>query len=210
MIIHEVEQNSPEWHVLRAGIPTASEFSNIVTPAKWEPSASQERYLNALVHERRIGFSEDEFQSDDMRWGNEYEQDAVDCYEFQNEVSTVKIGFVTDDRKRYGASPDRFVGEDGLVEIKCPKGSTHVGYMRNRSIEKEKLPQLMGQLLLTGRKYVDIVSYHPKWEPVIIRVERDEQKIETLRTLLESFCDRLDAEWQKLSADTLRNTKYET
>lgn len=251
MIIHECEQGSSEWHSLRSGIPTASEFSRIVTPIKWEASASAEKFLNELIHAKRVGYREDDdVNTPDMQWGTEHEQDAVDCFEFQDEVETVKIGFATDDRGRYGCSIDRaiqrevpleilqeslpegielsmnFTGyrffiEDELLEVKCPKGSTHVSYLRNRSVEREKLPQLMGQLLVFTRepsisideekkrivlhltaKKNNIISFHPKWEPVIIEVPRDETKIETLRILLESFCDKLDSVWSGLSTPT--------
>ena len=194
MIIHEVEQGSPAWHELRAGIPTASEFSKIVTPAKWQPSEQAAGYMNRLVAELLLGHPLDSVGTEAMERGSDLEEKAALAYELKTGFETVKVGFVTNDEGTFGASPDRFVGEDGLLEIKCPLPGTHVGYCLSRSIEKEKLPQIMGQLLVTGRKWCDIMSYCPGLPRIIIRVERDEEKIAILKAALEEFHVRkLDA-----------------
>jgi hypothetical protein len=86
-----------------------------------------------------------------------------------------------------GASPDRLIGEDGLLEIKCPAPHTHVKTLLDQNLDRDHYPQIQGQLLVTGKKWVDIISYHPEMPSLILRVERDEAYLSTMRKLLNDF-----------------------
>lgn len=192
MLLHDVQQGTPEWHSLRCGIPTASEFHKILTPTG-KLSAQADDYANRLMAERITGKSEDGF--DGSKWtdrGKELEPQAVQFYELRNDIETVAVGFCTNDEMTMGASPDRLVGDDGLLEIKCPATHTHIDYMLNQQLDKGYYPQIMGQLLVTGRKWVDWMSYHPEMPPVIIRVGRDEPYIEKLAALLAEFTKKIE------------------
>lgn len=186
MIVHNVLQGSPEWLALRAGIPTASGFDSIVTPGG-QPSKSAERYLFGLLAERIMGHPRIEAVSTWMQRGNEMEAEAVSFYELQRDLETVPVGFVTNDAGTVGASPDRLVGEDGLLEIKCPSEAVHVSYLLKKSVDQAYYPQVMGQLWITERKWADILAFHPELPPALIRVERDEEFIKLLEEAVGKF-----------------------
>jgi hypothetical protein len=120
------------------------------------------------------------------------EAEAVAYYEGIREIDTARIGFLTNDTNTIGASPDRFVGEDGLLEIKVPAEHTHVSYLLTRSVDAEYFPQVQGQLWISGRRWLDILSYHPEMPPALIRVERDEAFISVLGRAVEAFSEALE------------------
>src|SRR3990167_4473163 len=198
-IVHRVVQGSPEWLALRAGIPTASEFDKILTPSG-KPSASAEKYLFGLLAERMMGHSRIEAVSTWMQRGNEMEAEAVAFYEAQRDLETVPVGFVTNEAGTIGASPDRLVGNDGLLEIKVPSEAVHVSYLLKKSVDQAYYPQVQGQLWITERKWADILSYHPEMPPALIRVERDEAFIALLAEAVGHFSVLLE----EYSADLLK------
>jgi hypothetical protein len=186
MIVHDCEQGSEAWHFARMGIPTASEFFKLLTPTG-KPSASAKGIAHRLLAELITGKPITDFDGNaHTERGKELEPDAIAFYEMQNGLDTVRVGFVTDDARTMGCSPDCLVGDDGLLEIKCPAPHTHVEYMLN-GLDKGYYPQIQGQLLVTGRKWVDWMSYHPEMEPVIIRVERDEKYLADLSAAITAF-----------------------
>ncbi len=191
MIIHTVLQGTDEWLRLRCGIPTASAFDKIVTP-KGKLSTSAESYRNALLAERIMGHSIEERVSMWMDRGRDLEAEAVAYYEGIRELDTVRVGFLTNDEKTIGASPDRFVGDEGLLEIKVPKEHTHVHYLLSRSVDAAYYPQVQGQLWISGRRWADILSYHPEMPPALIRVARDEEYIATLAEAVTAFSAKLE------------------
>lgn len=198
MIYHEVKQNSDEWDHLRCGIPTSSAFDNIVTPAGKPCKAERSRkYMYRLLAEWRFGGPlmdpQSQYQSEWMERGHLLESQAVAAYELMRDCDTQPGGFVTTDNGLVGCSPDRLVGTDGLLEIKCPSPQVHMGYMVARSMDETYYPQLQGQLLITDRQWVDIVSYSdcPGFPAVIIRVPRDEKYIELLTVALVEFMGKM-------------------
>lgn len=193
MILHDVLQGTSEWLAIRAGIPTASAFDKIITKSG-KPSTQAEKYMHRLLAERMMGHPVTDHVSYWMGRGSATEAEAVAYYEGVRELDTVRVGFVTNDQKTIGASPDRFVGSDGLLEIKVPSEHVHVGYLLTRSVDAEYYPQVQGQLWVTGRQWLDIMSYHPEMPPALIRVERDAQFIRTLSIAVEAFVDVLERE----------------
>lgn len=188
MKIHNVAQGSAEWLALRAGVPTASEFKRIVTPTG-KLSKQSDEYMFALLAEWMVGHPFVGEQTQWMERGTLLEEEAVRVYSFHMDIEPEVVGFVTNDEMTVGASPDRLVGENRLLEIKCPKHTTHVGYMLTKSVEDEYLPQLQGQLWITERESVDIVSYHPEMAEVIINVPRDEAFIAKLKSAVGEFVE---------------------
>lgn len=176
MIFHDCQQGTQKWLQLRSGIPTASEFDKIITPGG-KASTSFDSYLHGLIAERIMKHPRLQAVSTWMDRGTAMEAEAVEFYEFQRECSTEKIGFVTNDEQTIGASPDRLCSDDGLLEIKCPAEHTHVGYLlagSGASVDKAYKVQVQGQLWITERRWVDVLSYHPEMPPALFRVERDE------------------------------------
>jgi hypothetical protein len=193
MIVHDCIQGTPEWLQLRAGIPTASEFSRILTP-KGALSKSADAYLNELLAERILHEPLAKAVTMWMQRGSEHEAEAVGYYEMARSVDTVPVGFCTNDTRTIGASPDRLVGEDGLLEIKVPSPGIHVGYLLSAvGAGDEYKNQIQGQLWVTGRQWVDIMSYNPGMPEALVRFERDEAHIETLSAAVLAFSDRLES-----------------
>lgn len=194
MIRYDVPQKSEAWDRLRNGIPTASEFKRILT-AGGKPSRQAGGYMNLLLAEWYFGAPledpKSQYESDWMTRGNYLEDQAVRDYEFQRDVETERVGIFLSDDRLCGASPDRLVGDDGILEIKCPAPSTHAGYMLTGSVEDEYAVQLQGQLWLTGRDWVDIHSYCPGFPSVTIRVHRDAKFIHLLSEAVGEFIQNM-------------------
>ena len=190
-LIHNVRQGSDEWEALRRGKPTASQFDKIITPlgkasAQWEVYAN--KCIAELILKRRI--DDAMASSGAMERGHYLEDEAMRYYEAQTGFDTKLVGFVTTDDGRVGCSPDRLVGDDGLLELKCPLPHTQIGYLLKGGIEDKYKPQLQGQLFVTGRQWVDILAYDPDFpDHVIMRVEREAAYLACLETLLQRFND---------------------
>ena len=199
MRIHECLQGTTEWLNLRCGIPTASEFDKILTPGG-KPSKSAEPYMFKLLAERIMGHPCDEHVSTWMNRGSRMEEEAVSFYELQRDIETVPVGFISNDTLTIGASPDRLVGELGLLEIKVPAEHTHVSYLLKRAVDSAYYPQVQGQLWVSGRQWLDILSYHPEMPPALIRVERDEEFIAQLSAAVTAFSNYLEQEAARLVA----------
>lgn len=191
MISHDVDQGSVEWHKLRIGIPTASNFDKIVTPTG-KLSKQWRAYAFFLVAEKLLNQSLESLQG--LEWierGKELEPAAVKMYEFERDTTSRPCGFITTDDMRMGCSPDRLVGVNGALELKCPAPQTHVAYMVD-GFGDDYVPQVQGQLLIGEFAYVDRYSYHPELPPVLKRTYRDAAFIKVLDPSLEQFCDELE------------------
>lgn len=184
-------QGTEEWHKIRLGMPTSSNFDKIITP-KGVSSKSAKKYMYKVAGEFITGIPEETYQSAAMLRGKEIESEARNFYEMVKDTEIEEIGFVFGDPVyEYGCSPDGFIGEDGMIEIKCPIISTHVGYLVDNKLPTDYFQQTQGQLFVTGRKWVDFISYYPGLKPLIIRVERDDDFIAKLEREIVSFCTEL-------------------
>lgn len=185
------EQYSPEWYKVRCGIPTASDFDKIVT-TKGEISKQRERYLFQLAAERLTKCPAETYQNEIMLKAKQLEDEARKYYEFAKRVKVKQVGFCLWESPGYGCSPDGVVGKPGLLEIKCPIGSTHVKYLVENKLPIEYFPQTQGQLLVTGKQWVDFMSYVQGVKPLIVRVKPDKAFQFKLKKALELFCSDLD------------------
>lgn len=197
MIRHDVEQGSPEWRMLRLGLPTASKFDKIITPSG-KYSTSADKYMNTLLAEQLLGVPMDDASSGFMVRGSVLEKRAVSYYELLNEATTEPIGFMTTDDGRAGASPDRSVGDNGLLEIKCPAAATHIGYLLDAEGIGYKV-QVQGQLWIAEREWSDTLSFNPDLPPALVRQYRDEKFIKDLAAAVRQFVDAIDEAKQKLT-----------
>lgn len=198
MIICEAPQGSEQWIADRLGIPSASNFDKLVT-TKGEPSKQAQKYLYQLAAEKVSGIKEESFQSAAMARGIETEAEAVSFYELTQGVDVQEVGFCLHESKLYGCSPDRLVGADGLLEVKCPLPHTHVEYLLENNLEKDYIQQVQGQLLVTGRKWCDLISYSRGLRPLIVRISRDEKFLKALEFELGKFCTELETLVKKIS-----------
>ena len=202
MIVVNCEQGSPEWFAAKCGIPSASNFDKIVT-TKGDPSKQAQKYMYQLAAERVTGRSEESYSNATMQRGIEMEAEARDLYEMLRDLEVQQVGVCfPDEKKLYAASPDGLVGEDGILEIKCPMAYASVGYLlKGDDLLGEYFQQVQVQLLVTGRKWSDLISYYPGLRPVVLRVDRDEKFITALRLELVKFCAELDGVVKTLASD---------
>lgn len=175
-------QRSPEWFSARAGRLTASNAKDMLATIKNGEAAARRDLRTKLVVERLTGTpQESEFVNEAMQWGMDHEAEAFAAYEALTGQVASRVGFLAHTELMAGGSPDGVVGDfEGLVELKCPKSSTHWGYLRNAMmLPVEHDPQVLHMLWLTGASYVDFLSFDPRFPEKLrtfyVRVERDER-----------------------------------
>lgn len=163
MKIAAVEQGSEAWFAARIGRVTASRVADILARTKSGPSASRAGYLGELVAERLTGQSAASgFINDDMRRGTELEPLARATYETRTGNMVQEVGFVLHPTLMAGASPDGLIGDDGLLEIKCPRTHVHIEYIEANKPPAKYLPQMAWQCICTGRAWCNFVSFDPR------------------------------------------------
>lgn len=198
MEVIDVVQGTEAWLSLRCGIPTTSNFDKIITP-KGEPSKQREKYLWKLAGERITKIPENGYKNTAMEIGIEREAEARGTYELITGKDVTQVGFcMSGEKRKYGASPDGLIDDDGLIEIKSPLIATHISYLLKGELPSVYIPQVQGQLFVTGRKWCDFMSYYPGIKPFIFRVFPHDWFIEFLQKELFSFCDELERVVKKI------------
>ena len=177
-----IEQGTPEWFAQRLGKVTASRVADIIAKTKTGVAASRGNYLAQLVAERLTGQSADSFKSGAMQHGTETEPMARMAYETETGQMVTEVAMIQHPKiEMAGASPDGLVGEDGLVEIKCPNTSTHIATLMADKAPSGYMAQMQWQMACTGRAWCDFVSFDPRMpedmQLFIKRVPRDEKLI---------------------------------
>lgn len=195
-----MEQRTDEWFAARAGKFTGSRFSDLMARTKSGPAASRAELITTLAIERLTGRCVETYSNAAMQRGIELEPLARSAYEAFDGVMVRESGFVQHkDHSFVGVSPDGLVGYSGMVEIKCPYSmAKHACYLRSNGHAKEYWWQLQGQLWVCGRKWVDAVSFDPRFPDLlqlaIVRVCRDDSAIAEL----EAECIKANDEVEKL------------
>jgi putative phage-type endonuclease len=201
----EIIQGSPEWHAIRVGKVTASRVADVCAKTKSGPSASRANYMAELIAERLTGTSAERFTNAAMAWGNEQEDAARQLYAFTKELEVETVGFVLHPAIEHsGASPDGLVGDDGLVEFKCPLTATHIETFIGGAIPGKYQTQMLWQMACTGRAWCDFVSFDPRL-PVemrlfVRRLHRDEARIAELEAEVQAFLAETEAKIEALHA----------
>ena len=190
MRILDHEQRSDEWYAARLGVPTASSFSRLITPTG-KPAAGGDSYIDELIAEKITGKAIEIPVTYAMTRGITIEPEARKNYEFIHDCTVYEVGLCLHDELEAGASPDGLIGEDGLLEIKCPLAHTHIGYLREGRLPPKYNAQVQGQLWITGRQWCDFMSYHPDMKIFIVRVKRNEKFIATLEELVANACSTI-------------------
>lgn len=196
MIILEHEQGTEAWFAARLGVPSASNFSKLIT-STGKPSTSAEGYINQLIAESVTGERADFYTNAHMERGTALEPEARAYYEFMQDVETREVGFCLHDTVRAGCSPDALVGAGGL-EIKCPSGAVHVSYLRSGGLPAAYKQQVMGCMWITGAETWDFLSYHPDMPPLLITVDRDQKYIDLLAAEVEKAADEIQKQTERL------------
>ena len=213
-----IYQGSPEWFNDRLFHFTSSELYKLLTKPKskqdqeaGKPSKTAEEYIFEKLAEDLTGRYDDSLDTKALRWGETYEADARLAYETVTGNSVDLCGFI-EWSKIFGGSPDGLVGEAGIIEIKCPfNTSNHVRYLLLESqyelngLKPEYYAQIQGNLLVTGRKWCDFISYDPRcvraeFALKILRVNRDEEFIKRIKEAL----DRAEAIKEQITGRIIR------
>ena len=198
LCIFDCEQGTPEWHEARRGVPTASRFADILAKCRGnKPSKTRTRYLYELLDEVVSREPTPEVSTATMERGHVMEDEAADAYAFERDADLLRVGFMR--RGRVGCSPDRLVGDSGMIEIKSKLPYLHWETIESGTIPDEHVAQVQGQLWVSGRAWCDFVSYYTKRPLCVIRVERDEKYIATLAQAVADFVGELDALVDKYS-----------
>ena len=208
MIIHDVIQRSPEWYALRAGKLTGSCAKDMLATVKSGEAAKRRDLRFKLVAERLSGQSqEDGFVNAAMQWGIDKEADAIKAYEARTGQLVRTVGFCQHEALMAGTSPDGLVGDDGIVSIKCPKTATHLSYLRAGVEPDEHRAQNTHELWVTGRRWVDFVSYDPRLPEhlrlLVLRVRRAGVELDDYEARAVAFLAEVDTELQAIRTMTV-------
>lgn len=201
MIVHnEYSQNSLEWLLARAGIPTASEFDNLVTP-KFEIRKGQmpKTYLNLKVAETWQGGPVAGHMMLDMENGKILEDEAKPWYALEYGKEIQSVGFITTDDGKCGCSPDGLLDDECGIEIKCPLPQTHVGYVLGGQLPEQYAAQVHGSMYVTGMKRWKFLSYRRHFPPLLITVERDDKIQAVIAEAVEMFLENFDMAMAKMT-----------
>jgi len=182
----EILQGSDEWDSIRSQMPTASRFSELVTPAKLQYSASAKKYQYELLA-KQLGVHCPAPPSFWMQHGIDEEPNAILCYERKNAVEVSKVGFVMLDNASAGGSPDGLIGDDGGIEVKCTAPETLISYHVSNKLPSAYVMQVQGYLWLTGREWWDFFAYHQDLPPFQIRIEADKKIHDALADAVPRF-----------------------
>lgn len=193
LTVHEsLIQGSQEWFDQRRGIVTASAVGKLVTPKTIQPADNPESRGMAmlLAAERITGWTDPTFTSDDMWRGIEDEPRARAKYA-EHYAPVVEAGFMVEDRWgfRIGYSPDGLVGDDGLIEIKSRRSKVQLATILADQVPAENMAQLQCGLLVSGRKWIDYVSYCGGMPLYVIRVHPIEAWHKAILNAVSAFED---------------------
>ena len=196
-----MEQRSEEWFQARLGKVTASRVADVLAKIKSGESASRRNYKIQLVSERLTGERQETYVNQAMQDGIDREFYARKRY-VQQFGEVEEVGFVKHPTLEAGASPDGLVGTDGIIEIKCPMGSTHTETLMTQEVPSKYVPQIQFQLLVTGRKWCDFVSYNPMFpenlQVFVRRVFANKEYQQELEDEVKQFLNEVDDVINKL------------
>ena len=160
--------------------------------------AGWKNYRAQLVSERTTGVRQDTYKSAEMMWGTENEPLARLYYTLMTGNTVEECGFFDHGEIAAGASPDGLIGQDGILEIKCPNTATHIATLRTGKLPQQYVAQVQGQMWITDRKWADFVSFDSRLPDnariKVIRVARDETYIKMLEATILEFLAEVDEE----------------
>lgn len=198
----ELVQNTEEWRVARAGSLGASQVHEAITRTKTGWAATRANVMAQIIIERITGKPTDGYTSAAMQWGHDNEPQARAAYEFQQNCDVAQVGLVRHPTiVGTHASPDGLVGDDGMIEVKCPLPATHLETLLGQSVPSKYVTQMQWQMCVTGRAWCDYVSFDPRFAPhlqlFVQRINRDDKMIAELEQMVSDFLGEID---QKLAA----------
>lgn len=206
-----LDQRSPEWFAARAGAFTASRMGDLMARTKSGPAASRKNMITTLAVERLTGECVETYTNAAMQRGVDLEQEAIDAYSFEVGVAVTPLAYMDHPSiPRCGCSPDGLIGDDGMLEVKCPAAmGKHLDALRNASHATEYRWQLQHQLFVSGRDWVDAVSFDPRFprglQLAIKRVYADAEDHEAIKAEIA----KADAEIEQIVGELRRLGRLE-
>jgi putative phage-type endonuclease len=202
-MIELMEQGTEAWFNIRIGKVTASRVADVLAKTKTGYSTTRDNYMAQLVCERLTGQKGENFTNAAMQHGTETEPLARAAYEARYDVLVDEVGFVSHPTiEMSGASPDGLVGDDGLIEIKCPNTATHIETLLSESVPNKYYTQMQFQIACTGRKWCDFVSFDNRLptelQMFVKRVPRDDMYIRLIEDEIVKFLAELDTKINQL------------
>ena len=200
----EIEQRSEDWFAIRLGKVTASRVADVIAKTKTGYSTSRENYMAQLVVERLTQTKAESYTNAAMQWGTDQEPFARAAYEAAQGVMVEEVGFVPHPTIEWaGASPDGLVGDDGLVEIKCPNTATMIEALLTGKVPTKYFTQMQFQIACTGTKFCDYVVFDPrmpaKAQLFVTRVNRDDAYIAEIEAEIVKFLAEVESQVQQLN-----------
>jgi len=198
------DQRTNEWFAARIGKVTASKVADLMAKTKSGYSASRDNYMAQLVVERITNTRAESFSSAAMEWGTNQEPFARAAYEAARGVMVEEVGFVQHPTIEWaGASPDGFVNDDGLVEIKCPNTATMIDTLLTEKVPQKYFIQMQMQMASTKRAWCDYVVFDPrmpaKAQLFIKRVPRDDAFIAEMEAEIINFLAEVNVQVTQLT-----------
>jgi predicted phage-related endonuclease len=199
-IFWTLEQGTPEWHALRRGVVTASEFSTVLAQGrkKGDPSVTRRKYMLTLISDRIGGAPADSYSNHHMERGKSMEAEALQLYHALH-AEPIRVGFVKRNAD-VGCSPDAFVGEPGMVQVKTALPAIQLERVLKPELPAEYVCQVQGELWVCEREWSDFVSYWPGLPLMVVRVYRDEKAIKSIELGVEMFLNEMAELMQRLEA----------
>lgn len=205
MIIVTTTQRTAEWHQARIGKLTGSRACDMLATIKSGEAAARRDLRLQLVCERLTGESqEDTYINAAMQRGIDKEADAFAAYEAQTGEVASPVGFLAHDTIQAGCSPDGEVdGFRGLLELKCPKTATHIGYVRSGKVPSTHMPQVIHNLWLSGADWCDFFSFDDRLPEALrcfrVRVLASELDLVGYENTVKAFLAEVDRDVQELT-----------
>ncbi|GFR80603.1 phage-related exonuclease [Elysia marginata] len=200
-----------EFYQKRLGKVTASNFGKLIVHDKknggymLSKSQTAQTLIYKIAWERLLasgqissGLGRLDVFSQSLAHGNTYESEAIDFYQKQTGREVKDSNMFIAHGDFIGGTPDGFVGEDGLIEVKCPfNGGNHIRVVLEKTVyNPEYIYQMQGYLWLTKRKWCDFVSYDPDMidglKMAIVRVQRDEELIEQIEQIIKMVIEKIE------------------
>lgn len=163
----DAPQRSESWFAARAGLATGSAAKNIFVRIKTGEAAARRDYRYQLAVERLTGrCEENDFVSAAMQRGIDGEGPARERYESETGNLVRCTGFLRHNEHMAGSSLDGDIDDfTGILEVKCPKTVTHIGYLQDRKLPNEYVPQITHNLWVSGAEWADFVSFDDRLGP---------------------------------------------
>jgi putative phage-type endonuclease len=199
-----MDQRSPEWFQAKLGLVSASRIGDVMAKGK---GITRTAYMTQLITETLTGVTTEIFVTREMQWGVDQEAAARACAGARLGEIVQEVGFVRHPHLAAGASPDGLIGDDAILEIKCPATHTMVEWILTETIPTKYVQQIQWQMACTGRKIGWFCAYDPRlpsnlqcW---LKRIDRDNVMIAEIEKEVQAFTFEMAEKLAKLKEMTL-------